>query len=488
MCVALFVNIKGITYRSPKFVNVGCGKCEECRAVYKSGWAFRLSAQFSPLIDKGWKMCFYTLTYDNRNLPTLPASVYKDPLHDFYTDVGPLVKTRYGLRHDSYKSFCDSRGIPCFSRDDVSDFVHHMRDWFRSRGLLDVQFFITSEFGDSTNRPHYHGIYCVPPDFDTRALFKRIERYWSKGYYYIQGRKIKYHRPKGFLFPRYYQGGKDENGYTHKPFVVDSPNGAMRYIAKYVTKDLAYIDYLSSLDIPLSQFHTKSRVWRRCMPFHVQTKSLGKAFVDGLSDDECLRILESGRAFLGDKKRRAVPRYIKDKILFIPYYRKKGNKRQVLRMPTPFLQEHYNEVFRIKTKQQKENYERHLNYDVFKKECSDDSEHFRQYTSIVRHINGLNVDPYAWKVAYFGQDLSRCFVPFLSEPSVYWLERLKPFSTFQPYRLNRRELSLFEDLRDCFCALDWLKSRKLRSRSLAQKEIDATRDFWKSRHYLSLVS
>ena len=46
---------------------------------------------------------------------------------------------------------------------------------------------------------------------------------------------------------------------------------------------------------------------------------------------------------------------------------------------------------------------------------------------------------------------------------------------------------MFEDLRDCFSALDWLKSRKLRSRSQALKEIDATRDWWKSRHYISLV-
>ena len=313
MCVGLKIKVKGVTYRSPVFSNVACGKCEECRAVYKSGWAFRINAQFQPLIERGWKMCFFTLTYDNAHIPTLPESVYRYPNLDFWRD----------------DERCNSRGIICFSRDDIEDFTHHMRDFFFKAGYCDVQYFIASEFGDSTSRSHYHGIYCVPPSFDCRALFDEIKRYWADGYYYKQGNTVKWHEPKGFLFPRYFQGGKDSNGYEHKPFVVESPNGAMRYIAKYVTKDLAYINYLNSDEISLSIFDTKCRAWKRAMPFHVQTRSLGRNYLDNKTDDELLALIRDGASFLADKKRRAIPRYIREKILFIPYYIKKGGRRLV---------------------------------------------------------------------------------------------------------------------------------------------------------------
>lgn len=437
-------------------------------------------------------MCFFTLTYDNLHLPTLPESVYVDPVHDFYTDVGSLVYHKGKSTFIPPNGFlCNSRGIPCFSRDDIEDFTHHMRDWFLSCGHNDVQYFICSEFGDTTQRPHYHGIYVVPPNFDTRALFERIRRFWYTGYYYKQGFKHKFHEPKGFVFPRYYEGGVDENGYNHKPFVVDSPNSAMRYIAKYVTKDLAFYKFLASQDLHDIRFNKKCRAWRRCMPFHVQTRSLGKLFVDKLTDDEKLDLLERGAYFLGDKQRRAVPRYIKEKILFTPFYRTKGYRRQVLRFPTPFLQENYQKVFRIKCNFQDKVFKRHLDFESFKKDCSPNVKDFKDYCSLYDSASKL-ASPYgglsAWKVAYFGQPFKVCYVPFLGDSSEYWIERYKPFSTFQPYRLNRRESGDFRALSGLVNAMDWLSSRMPKRRSKAKEELDKTRDWWKHREYLDLIA
>ena len=107
MCVASTFRIKGVNFRSPLFASFGCGHCEECRAVYKSSWSFRLMAELEPLVKRGWKMCFYTLTYSDEKLPLLPESVFKDPERDYWID------KKRGI----------SRGIPCFSKDNIEAFL-----------------------------------------------------------------------------------------------------------------------------------------------------------------------------------------------------------------------------------------------------------------------------------------------------------------------------------------------------------------------------
>lgn len=474
MCVALKIRIKGATFRSPLFANVGCGKCEECRAVYKSGWAFRINAQFQPLIDAGWKMCFFTLTYRNEKLPTLPENVFKNPDYDYWLD----------------SERCNSRGIICFSRDDIESFTHHMRDWFLSCGVVKPQYFICSEFGDTTQRSHYHGIFVTPPNFDNRALFNEIKRFWADGYYYLQGHKTKYHESKGFLFPRYYEGGKDEYGYVHKPFVVESPNSAMRYIAKYVTKDLAFLEYIQSNDIGIDKFDTKCRTWRRCMPFHVQTRSLGCNFLDKLTDEEKLVLLEKGASFLGDNKKRAIPSYIREKILFNPYYIKKYGRRFVRRCPTPFMQENFDSIFDIKCRFQDSVFKRNLDWSTFK-ECGASYNDYRRYqlfyecaSEKAKKYGGLS----AWKVAYYGQSLCRSYFPWLEKPSLYWIERYRPSSRYLPYHLSPQEKADFEFLRDCVSELDFIVSQHPKRRTFLRREIDKTRDYWKHILYNTLIA
>lgn len=345
MCLAYRVNINARNSGAPRSLFVNCGVCEECRAAYKQSWCFRLTAELQDCVLKHWNVCFFTLTYNDLHLPTLPESVYKDK--DAY-----WIDKERGI----------SRGIPCFSRDDVEDFVRSVRKWLhREYRVADVRYMVCAEYGSSerTNRPHYHGIIAVPPKVDTDFLHGFICRKWHD---------------KGFVFPRFPHGGIDSEGYEHKPFVVSCPLSAARYCAKYTTKDLFYYESLWSQLSP-SQLDIKSREFKRCMTFHVQTRQLGLHILDNMTDEQRMDVLRDGFSFFGEEKKQKLPVYYRNKIFFDVDYTYEATptqeilldddrkpvvdehgdfvkvwyyKRVVGRKPTEFLRENYKELFWLK--------------------------------------------------------------------------------------------------------------------------------------------
>jgi hypothetical protein len=422
MCVGLTFKIRGVNFRSPKFASFGCGNCEECRAVYKSAWSFRLMAELEPLVAKNWKMCFYTLTYDDEHLPLLPIEAFKDPDRDYW------INKEAGI----------SRGIPCFSKDNIEAFTNHMRFWFFQHGLTDIKYFIASEFGSNTQRPHHHGIYCVPPDFDTKALFDEIHSFWERF---------------GFVFPKDYFGGFDSQGYEHKPFVVNSPLAAMRYCAKYVTKDIYYNEFLNLEGLGIGSFRIKERAFKRCMQFHVQTRGLGSCYLETLkTDEDKLKALNEGVFFNGDDKPRNLPQYLKNKLLFVNFYKKVGKiapKRLVRRLPSAFFDEYREQIYNRKKK---------YAFDFFAR-LRDSAEWVARGVSPENTLRGLGflnlVNSYLprgmsledYYVGYYGQLVERTALPVDdSSFSDFWFlrfddsERLNPLSWRPSTKLERERL------------------------------------------------
>lgn len=452
MCVASTFRIKGVNFRSPLFASFGCGHCEECRAVYKSSWSFRLMAELEPLVKRGWKMCFYTLTYSDEKLPLLPESVFKDPERDYWID-----KER-GI----------SRGIPCFSKDNIEAFTKSMRDWFFRRGVTDVKYFIASEFGSHTQRPHHHGIYCVPGSVDTRALFDEVHRQWEK---------------YGFVFPRDYMGGYDSHGYLHKPFVVDNPNAAMRYCAKYVTKDIYYNEFLNDSLLDLSRFH-HDRIFKRCMQFHVQTKSLGLVYLDKLSTDESkLKALNNGVFFDGDDKPRNLPQYLKNKLLFTTYYKQIKDKRFVRRLPSSFMLENLEQIYNRKKKYSFDFIRRLSDADEWhKRELNQAAiDYGRYWLSKARDVLPLSVSLEDFYISCYGQDPRKLALPqHHSRWHEFWLLRFDDFEylsddwrTPLPDEVDRLELA-----GDCLSLAFGYWSSKLPQRSEEQRISDRLIDYF----------
>ena len=115
------------------FINVPCGKCIECSDAKRNDLFVRASFEYQSLLKAGGIAYFVTLTYANNCLPTF-----------------------------SHR--------PCFNREDVTNFLRRLRARhfkFCKKFKHDyhgIRYFVTSEYGHETHRPHYHMvIFCYHP-------------------------------------------------------------------------------------------------------------------------------------------------------------------------------------------------------------------------------------------------------------------------------------------------------------------------------------
>ena len=107
------------------FINVPCGKCIECSDAKRNDLFVRASYEYHNLLRHNGDAYFVTLTYNNKCIPR--------------------------FRHRA-----------CFNRSDVTTFLRRLRArhfkfckkfGYNYHGL---RYFVTSEYGHETHRPHYH--------------------------------------------------------------------------------------------------------------------------------------------------------------------------------------------------------------------------------------------------------------------------------------------------------------------------------------------
>lgn len=116
-------------------VLVPCGKCPACLANNRQEWVFRLKEEFKQSIFS----VFVTLTYDEEHIP-LDYSVNKN---------------------------------------DVQLFHKRLRKHFPPG---DLRFYLVSEYGDHTFRPHYHGLYFFRSNYDKKFIYDVFEESWKNGF------------------------------------------------------------------------------------------------------------------------------------------------------------------------------------------------------------------------------------------------------------------------------------------------------------------
>ena len=295
---------------APKELFIPCGNCTECRQVYRTGWRIRLQHDLETYAKKGWKIGFFTLTYNTSSLPSLPAHLLNNP-----SDI-----------------------IPCFNRFHARSFIDNLRKWlWKHYQITNVRYLIASEYGEHTQRPHYHGIICWPATpyeytnkkgqtiqtipLEPQFMHAKIQELWSNN---------------GFTFPEKYDG----SGYYDKsPFEVQStPAGVANYTSKYCVKDLAFIE---SIQKKVIDMHDKNL--RQYKGFHIQSKSLGLSFIEKLTEKEKLNLVKDGIFTAGQAENCPLPLYYKKKILFNPYYiiDQATGKRLVRQEASDFLLKHY---------------------------------------------------------------------------------------------------------------------------------------------------
>lgn len=116
---------------------VGCGKCLECQSSRAHEWQFRLISEY----DKAKSVYFVTLTYDDDNIPTL------------------------------------SNGSQCFDNQHITKFLKRIRT-----KLPSFKYIFTGEYGEQTERPHYHGIMFMqsPTTIENVDSIIRNDWYYSE--------------------------------------------------------------------------------------------------------------------------------------------------------------------------------------------------------------------------------------------------------------------------------------------------------------------
>lgn len=243
-------------YGDKHSVLVQCGKCDECLRKYQNSWMFRNMMQF-----RETKFAvFFTLTYRNDSVP-----------YRFDEDSGEM-----------YLTVCKSQ---------VASFLKRFREWRRKQGLsTDFKYFITSEYGPTTLRPHLHGLLHGIRLYD----FQRFVSCWNREYGFTMQREV--------------------FGYDFKNAIVSA-----RYTAKYCAKGQAENPLVALCKVEPT-FHLISKGLGLCYltenvkSYHLALDFNGPRRINGKYSDAYLAQIFARMSVPLGSSCYSLPRYYREKI------------------------------------------------------------------------------------------------------------------------------------------------------------------------------
>lgn len=136
-----------------------CGKCEACRNSDAVSWRIRLKEEFYNAVNA----YFVTLTYNDSKLP--------------YTLLSGDDSPKYP--------------VPFVCKSDVQKFLKRFRkkfEWYYKKKDIKLSYFLVSEYGPTTFRPHYHAIFFNLPvlshiqEVQDSKITQAIYDIWSNGF------------------------------------------------------------------------------------------------------------------------------------------------------------------------------------------------------------------------------------------------------------------------------------------------------------------
>lgn len=121
-----YTNIHTLATRF-RSIQVPCGKCCECKKRYQNDWSLRMNEELKAY---GYKATFVTFTYNNDSVPKVVDK-----------DTGAIYLS--------------------VNKKHIQNALKRFRIGYkRANGCnLDFSYFLTSEYGPRTLRPHYHAIF-----------------------------------------------------------------------------------------------------------------------------------------------------------------------------------------------------------------------------------------------------------------------------------------------------------------------------------------
>lgn len=254
---------------------VPCGHCDECLESKKKQYYVRTFAEYQdiqPFVEIGQGMVYFdTFTYNNKNLPLWHGIKVFNHEHIKLT----LKRLRRSLSYDGYP--VDGN----------------------------LRYFICSEYGDDTQRPHYHVLFFVRFKIDPEKFWDYLNKAWIYGFIDRKYQKV----VRGKLC----KGAKER--------VIDG-NGALRYVSGYVVKDKNFMKiFHQKVDELLSTgYEIDDNIIRSLEPRFFLSRGYGLSFLEDQSakfhfDKEYYE--KTGKITISDFK------HIKQDFALPEYYRRK---------------------------------------------------------------------------------------------------------------------------------------------------------------------
>lgn len=270
-----------------EYLYVPCGKCIECRRAYQRSYEIRAYYEWKQTLDSGGSTYFYTLTYDNKHLPKVVVQ-RSLPACECPTPVRPLVS-------HAVKYVPNWKSVPCFDKTQVQLFLRRLDARIVRNYGCRLRYFLTCEFGThGTKRSHYHVLFFTERFISPAAFRRLVSETWTFG----------------FNCPGKYFGA------------VQNIN-AVRYVAKYVSKDIAASEAFAGLEDELE--------YKNIAPFHLQSQGFGLYALTQLSDLQkqygtCLLPTEKNDGYVEV----ALPTYLLRKRFYEVVKNSKGTNSYVL--------------------------------------------------------------------------------------------------------------------------------------------------------------
>lgn len=319
------------------FFYVPCGKCEGCREQNVNDWTLRAYYHWRYYTMIGGKIVYITLTYNEEHLPRFSVELSNGDVID----------------------------VPCFSSKDVHLYIGRIRKYFeRKYCIKDIDYFFTCEFGDIYKRPHVHGLIFFPAGIPEDEIALQCKLMWQgkiktsmsgkhKGeYMYIDKRmsdekgRLVYHYSKSILkqcanygylpvwsVPCY--GHADYETSDKSSAFVRTAN-AIKYVAKYVNKDISFYDSVkykdllshmkalgnvegSDLELVSGKLLDLKEKIHECFPRHWQSHNFGKYLVDTLrclEFDDLVKTINRGVCLPRETYYYRIPNYVIFKLMY----------------------------------------------------------------------------------------------------------------------------------------------------------------------------